>query len=112
MPHGIGSHGQVHPATARGGLLDRAAGSECNGCMIVDAALILAGYLAGSVACAIIVCRLLGLPDPRHGGSGNPGATNVLRLGGRKAALLTLAGKRFIEGEPMKPATNMLAGLS
>ena len=50
------------------------------------------GYLCGSVASAIIVCRLLGLPDPRAGGSGNPGATNVLRLGGKGAAALTLAG--------------------
>ena len=38
------------------------------------------------------VCRMLALPDPREGGSGNPGATNVLRLGGKKAAALTLAG--------------------
>ena len=54
--------------------------------------LILAAYLCGSVASAIIVCRLLGLPDPRQGGSGNPGATNVLRLGGKFPAALTLAG--------------------
>jgi glycerol-3-phosphate acyltransferase PlsY len=52
----------------------------------------LLGYLAGSLSCAVIVCRVMGLPDPRRGGSGNPGATNVLRLGGRKAALLTLTG--------------------
>ncbi len=50
------------------------------------------GYLAGSLASAIIVCRMLGLPDPRIGGSGNPGATNVLRLGGKRAAALTLLG--------------------
>ena len=50
------------------------------------------GYLLGSLASAIIVCRALGLPDPRTGGSGNPGATNVLRLGGKKAAALTLLG--------------------
>lgn len=58
------------------------------------AALILAlvAYLCGSVATAIIVSRLMGLPDPRTGGSGNPGATNVLRLGGKRAAGLTLAG--------------------
>lgn len=52
----------------------------------------LAGYLAGSVASAIIVCAMLRLPDPRLGGSGNPGATNVLRLGGKKAAAMTLLG--------------------
>ena len=50
------------------------------------------GYLAGSLASAIIVCKAMGLPDPRSGGSGNPGATNVLRLGGKKAAVLTLIG--------------------
>ena len=51
----------------------------------------LAGYLIGSVSSAILVSRMLALPDPRSGGSGNPGATNVLRLGGKKAALITLA---------------------
>lgn len=60
--------------------------------MITSIVLIVAAYLAGSVASAIIVCRMLALPDPREGGSGNPGATNVLRLGGKKAAALTLAG--------------------
>ena len=60
--------------------------------MIIDLGLVLAGYLCGSLASAVVVCRLLGLPDPRLGGSGNPGATNVLRLGGRPAAALTLIG--------------------
>jgi len=60
--------------------------------MLLPAALIVTGYLCGSVASAIVVCRLSGLPDPRSGGSGNPGATNVLRLGGKRAALLTLIG--------------------
>ncbi len=55
-------------------------------------ALILASYLVGSISTAIIVCRLLRLPDPRTQGSGNPGATNVLRVGGKKAALTTLGG--------------------
>ncbi len=54
--------------------------------------LIAAGYLFGSIASAIVTCRLMGLPDPRSVGSGNPGATNVLRLGGKKAAGITLAG--------------------
>jgi glycerol-3-phosphate acyltransferase PlsY len=49
-------------------------------------------YLAGSVSAAILVCRLRGLPDPRTEGSGNPGATNVLRVGGKGAAAMTLAG--------------------
>lgn len=60
--------------------------------MLIDGLLILAGYLFGSLSSAIIVCRLLGLPDPRDQGSGNPGATNVLRFGGKKAAAVTLAG--------------------
>jgi glycerol-3-phosphate acyltransferase PlsY len=49
-------------------------------------------YLLGSLSSAIIVCRLMGLPDPREQGSGNPGATNVLRIGGKKAAAITLFG--------------------
>jgi glycerol-3-phosphate acyltransferase PlsY len=60
--------------------------------MNIDYLLIPAGYLFGSVSTAIIVCRLMGLPDPRTEGSGNPGATNVARLGGKKAAALTLVG--------------------
>lgn len=50
------------------------------------------GYLWGSVASAVLVSRAMGLPDPRTQGSGNPGATNVMRLGGKKAAALTLLG--------------------
>jgi glycerol-3-phosphate acyltransferase PlsY len=49
-------------------------------------------YALGSLSSAIIVCRMLGLPDPREEGSKNPGATNVLRFGGKKAAAVTLAG--------------------
>ena len=52
----------------------------------------LLAYLAGSVSSAVIVCRLMNLPDPRSSGSHNPGATNVLRLGGKKAAAITLLG--------------------
>ncbi|MDG4867409.1 glycerol-3-phosphate 1-O-acyltransferase PlsY [Guyparkeria sp. 1SP6A2] len=51
-----------------------------------------AAYLVGSLSTAVITARLLGLPDPRSAGSGNPGATNVLRLGGKKAAIVTLVG--------------------
>ncbi|WP_455366416.1 glycerol-3-phosphate 1-O-acyltransferase PlsY [Kaarinaea lacus] len=54
--------------------------------------LVLMAYLMGSLSTAIIVCRLMGLPDPRTTGSQNPGATNVLRFGGKKAAAITLAG--------------------
>lgn len=60
--------------------------------MIIDAAFIILGYLLGSLSTAIIVCRLMRLPDPRSQGSRNPGATNVLRFGGKKAAAITLAG--------------------
>ena len=49
-------------------------------------------YLIGSISSAIIICRLMGLPDPREQGSGNPGATNVMRFGGKKAAAITLLG--------------------
>lgn len=59
---------------------------------MLNAALIIAAYLLGSLSSAIIVCRLMGLPDPRTQGSNNPGATNVLRLGGKKAAAITLLG--------------------
>lgn len=49
-------------------------------------------YFMGSVSSAILTCRLMGLPDPREQGSGNPGATNVMRFGGKKAAGITLLG--------------------
>jgi glycerol-3-phosphate acyltransferase PlsY len=49
-------------------------------------------YLIGSVSSAIIVCQIMGLDDPREQGSGNPGATNVMRIGGKKAAAITLIG--------------------
>lgn len=54
--------------------------------------LIVVAFLLGSLSSAVVVSRMLGLPDPRTAGSNNPGATNVLRLGGKKAAGLTLAG--------------------
>ena len=53
---------------------------------------IVAAYLIGSISTAIVVCKIMGLPDPRSEGSGNPGATNVLRVGGKKAAAITLFG--------------------
>ena len=52
----------------------------------------LAAYLIGSVSFAVVVSKLMGLPDPHSYGSGNPGATNVLRTGNKKAAILTLVG--------------------
>lgn len=52
----------------------------------------LLAYLIGSISSAIVVSRLLGLQDPRQVGSGNPGATNILRYGGKRAAAVTLLG--------------------
>jgi glycerol-3-phosphate acyltransferase PlsY len=60
--------------------------------MLNALALVLLAYLLGSVSTAVIVSRMLGLPDPRLHGSGNPGATNVLRLGGKRAAAFALVG--------------------
>ena len=56
------------------------------------ALIVLAAYCLGSVSFAILVSRLMQLPDPRSYGSGNPGATNVLRSGRKAAAILTLLG--------------------
>jgi glycerol-3-phosphate acyltransferase PlsY len=60
--------------------------------VIIDIVFIVGAYLIGSVATAILVGRAMGLGDPRQSGSGNPGATNILRIGGKKAAALTLCG--------------------
>jgi glycerol-3-phosphate acyltransferase PlsY len=60
--------------------------------MLNEILLIVGAYLLGSISSAILVCRLMGLPDPRTEGSNNPGATNVLRIGGKKAAAITLFG--------------------
>lgn len=67
---------------------------------ILAFALLIAAYLLGSVCSAIIVCKLWGLPDPRSQGSSNPGATNVMRMGGKKPALITLAGD-MAKGVPL-----------
>ena len=60
--------------------------------MMISVALVIAAYLLGSISSAIVVCRLMRLPDPRTQGSNNPGATNVLRIGGKKPAAITLVG--------------------
>lgn len=52
--------------------------------------MIILAYLCGSISSAIVVCRVAGLPDPRENGSGNPGATNVLRIGGKTAAAVLI----------------------
>ncbi|MBN2332061.1 MAG: glycerol-3-phosphate 1-O-acyltransferase PlsY [Deltaproteobacteria bacterium] len=68
-------------------------------------ALIIAGYLVGSIPTGIIVSNLLGAADPRRQGSGNIGATNIARLSGKKAGIITLAG------DALKGALPVLAGL-
>lgn len=59
--------------------------------LIIIAAVVMA-YLIGSISFAVVVSRAMGLPSPHSYGSGNPGATNVLRTGNKKAAILTLLG--------------------
>jgi glycerol-3-phosphate acyltransferase PlsY len=66
--------------------------------------LVVGAYLLGSVSSAILVCRVMGLPDPRSQGSNNPGATNVLRIGGKKAAAITLLGDMLKGLVPMLAA--------
>ncbi|UCC56437.1 MAG: glycerol-3-phosphate 1-O-acyltransferase PlsY [Gammaproteobacteria bacterium] len=78
--------------------------------MIIDILLILGGYLFGSISTAIIACKLMGLPDPRTEGSQNPGATNVLRIGGKKAAFATLAGDMLKGLVPVLIAQALQAG--
>jgi len=60
--------------------------------MLLNISLVIFAYLCGSVSSAVVICKLMHLDDPRVHGSNNPGATNVLRLHGKKAATLTLAG--------------------
>jgi len=85
---------------------------------------ILLAYLIGSVSFAVLVSKAMGLADPHSYGSGNPGATNVLRTGNRKAAALTLVGdvlkgvvavllaKWFAPQFGLAPMTVMLVGLA
>jgi len=66
--------------------------TDLDGLSLLPLGLIVLAYCLGSISTAILVCRTLGLPDPRTLGSNNPGATNVMRIGGKKAAALTLFG--------------------
>jgi len=76
-------------------------------------------YLVGSISTAIITCKLMGIEDPRKTGSNNPGATNVLRHGGKKAAIITLIGDALKGLIPVlisiqfqaEPSTTALVGL-
>jgi len=60
--------------------------------MLLNITLIALAYLCGSISSAVVVCKVMQLDDPRLHGSNNPGTTNVLRLHGKKAAILTLTG--------------------
>ena len=58
--------------------------------LLLILAMIVAAYLLGSISSAILICKLLGLPDPRSTGSNNPGATNVLRISNKPTAVAVL----------------------
>lgn len=60
--------------------------------MIATIALLISAYLLGSISSAILLSKIMGFQDPRSEGSKNPGATNVLRIAGKKAAFFTLVG--------------------
>ncbi len=79
-------------------------------------------YLIGSISFAVVVSKMMGLPDPYTHGSKNPGATNVLRTGNKLAAALTLIGDaakgwlavtiaRAVLGDPAQESANILLGL-
>ena len=76
--------------------------------MLIDVAIVAFAYLLGSLSSAIIVCRLMGLPDPRTQGSNNPGATNVLRIGGKRPAAITLLGDSLKGFIPVLIAAHLL----
>ena len=78
--------------------------------MLAACLLVVAAYLIGSVSFAVVASKAFGLPDPHEYGSGNPGATNVLRTGNKAAALLTLVGDG-IKGFMVVLATRALAPL-
>lgn len=74
--------------------------------------LLLFAYLLGSIPCAIIICRIMRLPDPRTQGSQNPGTTNVLRVGGKRAAIVTLVGDMLKGAIPVVIAYFVGLGMS
>ena len=91
--------------------------------MLESAALILFAYLLGSISSAILLSKIMGFKDPRSEGSNNPGATNVLRIAGKKAAFLTLVGDflkglipvliaRWLEADPLVAALTAFAAFS
>lgn len=80
--------------------------------------LLIGAYLAGSIPCGIIVSKFLGAGDPRLQGSGNIGATNISRVSGKKAGLITLMGDALkgalpaLAGILLAPDTPYIAGLA
>ena len=91
--------------------------------MLESVALILFAYLLGSISSAIVLSKIMGFKDPRSEGSNNPGATNVLRIAGKKAAFLTLVGDclkglipvllaRWLESDPLVVALTAFAAFS
>ena len=80
--------------------------------------LLIAAYLAGSIPCGILVSKFMGSPDPRLQGSGNIGATNISRVSGKKAGLITLIGDALKGAAPalagilLAPDTPYIAGLA
>ncbi|QWD76377.1 glycerol-3-phosphate 1-O-acyltransferase PlsY [Polynucleobacter sp. MWH-UH24A] len=90
--------------------------------IIIVFLLIVIAYFLGSISFAVIVSKMMGLPDPYTHGSKNPGATNVLRTGNKVAAALTLIGDaakgwlavtlaREVLGGPSQESVNILLGL-
>jgi glycerol-3-phosphate acyltransferase PlsY len=76
---------------------------------LLSVLLIVCAYLIGSISFAVLVSRAMGLPDPHTYGSGNPGATNVLRSGSKKAAVLTLLGDAIKGGLALWLARQVVA---
>jgi glycerol-3-phosphate acyltransferase PlsY len=80
--------------------------------MLAGVLIVLAAYLIGSISFAMVVSRAFGLPDPHEYGSGNPGATNVLRTGNRMAALLTMIGDGIKGYAVVLAAQHLAAGVA
>lgn len=91
--------------------------------MLESAVLIPFAYLLGSISSAIVLSKIMGFKDPRSEGSNNPGATNVLRIAGKKAAFLTLVGDclkgiipvllaRWLAADPLVVALTAFAAFS
>jgi glycerol-3-phosphate acyltransferase PlsY len=92
--------------------LDLPARPDFNKLMLLNISLVVLAYLIGSISSAVVICKLMRLDDPRTHGSNNPGATNVLRLHGKKAAALTLAGDVLKGWLPVLAAQYLLMPLN